>query len=185
MSQWSNTWQPLRSRGTHPTRRRLDNNRSSRARICPFLPLCHILQNDLLGNNARCPTWSCPLARSSLSLWNWDLQFKTIQVLQQINKVFTGQLFRKWSIHRHMNYMSIDRSSGISTPTTVSCGNLNQSSSCHAVNFGFISSSASDSFPTINIDRVRQRDAFSGDWVIIFTCWEAVKFTYCKYSIHP
>jgi len=53
------------------------------------------------------------------------------------------------------------RSSGISTPTTISCGNLNQSSSCHAVNFGFISSSASDSFPTINIDRVRQRDAFS------------------------
>ena len=102
MSQWSNTWQPLRSRGTHPTRRRLDNNWGSRARICPFLPLCHILQNDILGNNAWCPTWSCPLARSALSLWNWDLQFKTIQVLQQINKVFIGQQFRKWYVHRHI-----------------------------------------------------------------------------------
>jgi len=44
------------------------------------------------------------------------------------------------------------RSSGISTPTTISCGNMNQSP-CYTVNLGFVTSNRAESFATENFVR--------------------------------
>lgn len=60
------------------------------------------------------------------------------------------------SSNRSKSSSKSTRSSGISTPTTISCGNMNQSSSCYAVNLGFIPTSSSDFGRTI------QRDTFAG-----------------------